>query len=85
MNDSEIVVGLDDSPPAKAALRWAAEYARLTGARLRAVSVVDWPLGVHADGRSIDESPLSQSRSMSCGRGTDPSPTAGQPDFTRIG
>jgi nucleotide-binding universal stress UspA family protein len=53
MNDSEIVVGLDDSPPAKAALQWAAEYARLTGARLRAVSVVDWPLGVHADGRPV--------------------------------
>jgi nucleotide-binding universal stress UspA family protein len=53
MNDSEIVVGLDDSPAAKAALAWAAEQARVTGARLRAVSVVDWPLGVHADGRPI--------------------------------
>ncbi|MGH3339304.1 MAG: universal stress protein, partial [Propionibacteriaceae bacterium] len=47
MNDSEIVVGLDDSPAAKAALGWAAEQARVTGVRLRAVSVVDWPLGVH--------------------------------------
>ena len=53
MNNSEIVVGLDDSHPAKAALRWAAEQARLTGARLRAVSVVDWPFGVHADGRPM--------------------------------
>jgi nucleotide-binding universal stress UspA family protein len=52
MNDW-IVVGLHDSPPAKAALRWAAEQARVTGARLRAVSVVDWPLSVHADGRPI--------------------------------
>jgi nucleotide-binding universal stress UspA family protein len=53
MNDSEIVVGLDDSPPATAALRWAAEQARLTGIRLRAVNVVDWPLGAHADGRPV--------------------------------
>jgi nucleotide-binding universal stress UspA family protein len=53
MNDPEIVVGLDDSPAAKAALGWAAEQARVTGARLRALSVVDWPLGVHADGRPI--------------------------------
>ena len=53
MNDSEIVVGLHDSPPAKAALRWAAEQARVTGTRLRAVCVVDWPLGVHADGRPV--------------------------------
>jgi nucleotide-binding universal stress UspA family protein len=53
MNDAEVVVGLDDSPSARAALRWAAEQARVTGARLRAVGVVDWPLGVRADGRPI--------------------------------
>jgi nucleotide-binding universal stress UspA family protein len=53
MNDSEIVVGLDNSPPAKAALRCPAEQARLIDVRLRAVSVVDWPLGVHADGRPV--------------------------------
>jgi nucleotide-binding universal stress UspA family protein len=50
---TEIVVGLHDSPPAKAALQWAAEQARVTGTRLRAVSVVDWPLGVHADGSPV--------------------------------
>jgi len=33
----EIVVGLDDSPAAAAALRWAAEQARLTGRPLRVV------------------------------------------------
>jgi nucleotide-binding universal stress UspA family protein len=38
---SEIVVGLDLSPSARAALRWAAEQARATGQRLRAVHAVD--------------------------------------------
>lgn len=33
----EIVVGLDDSPAAAAALRWAADQARMTSARLRVV------------------------------------------------
>jgi nucleotide-binding universal stress UspA family protein len=33
----EIVVGLDDGPAAAAALRWAAEQSRVTGARLRVV------------------------------------------------
>lgn len=34
---SEIVVGIDDSPSAQAALRWAAEQSRITGAPLRVV------------------------------------------------
>lgn len=34
---AEIVVGLDDSPSAAAALRWAAEQARVTGLPLRVV------------------------------------------------
>jgi|SoimicmetaTmtLPA_FD_contig_51_879975_length_1734_multi_2_in_0_out_0_2 nucleotide-binding universal stress UspA family protein len=38
---SEIVVGLDLSPSARAALRWAAEQARGTGQPLRAVNAVD--------------------------------------------
>jgi nucleotide-binding universal stress UspA family protein len=33
----EIVVGLDDGPASAAALRWAAEQSRVTGARLRVV------------------------------------------------
>jgi len=41
----EIVVGLDDSPGGKAALRWAADYALLTGWRLRAVHALSWPFG----------------------------------------
>ena len=35
----EIVVGLDDSPSARAALSWAADYVRAVGARLRALHV----------------------------------------------
>ncbi len=37
---SEIVVGLDLSPSARAAIRWAAEQARATGQALRAVHVI---------------------------------------------
>ena len=45
-----IVVGLDDTPTARAALRWAARQARLTGAALCAVHVIDWPFGIEAFG-----------------------------------
>jgi nucleotide-binding universal stress UspA family protein len=38
---SEIVVGLDLSRSARAALHWAAEQARATGQTLRAVHVID--------------------------------------------
>jgi nucleotide-binding universal stress UspA family protein len=37
------IVGIDDSPSARAGLRWAAAYARSTGAALPAIQVVDWP------------------------------------------
>ncbi|HEX3198434.1 MAG TPA: universal stress protein [Propionibacteriaceae bacterium] len=46
----EIVVGLDDSPSSKAALDWAAEQAKSTGAALRAVHALDWPYGLSAAG-----------------------------------
>lgn len=46
MDRNEIVLGLDDSPAARAALQWAAGQACLTGARLRAVHVLDWPIGL---------------------------------------
>jgi nucleotide-binding universal stress UspA family protein len=45
MTRNEIVVGLDDSPSAKAALRWAAEQAIRTQDVVRAVHVFDWPYG----------------------------------------
>jgi nucleotide-binding universal stress UspA family protein len=49
----EIVVGLDDSDPSRAALKWAADQARLSGSTLRAVYVSDWPTGVRAGGRPL--------------------------------
>ena len=38
-----IVVGVDGSTGSRDAVRWAAEYARLTGAELRAVASWRWP------------------------------------------
>jgi nucleotide-binding universal stress UspA family protein len=38
-----IVVGVDDSPSSRRAIRWAADYARATGCQLRAVHVLLWP------------------------------------------
>ncbi|GAB3763192.1 universal stress protein [Microlunatus parietis] len=38
--EPEVVVGFDDSPSARAALRWASRYARSAGLRLRAVHVL---------------------------------------------
>jgi len=45
MTRNEIIVGLDDSPSAKAGLRWAAEQAIRRQAVLRAIHVFDWPYG----------------------------------------
>ena len=53
MTKDEIVVGLDDSDPSRAALNWAADQARLSGSTLRAVYVSDWPTGVRAGGRPL--------------------------------
>ena len=59
---SEIVVGLDLSPSARAAIRWAAEQARATGQALRAVHVThiapaySMALGMGAGGMSIEPS-----------------------------
>jgi nucleotide-binding universal stress UspA family protein len=46
MAGNEIVVGLDDTASARAALQWAATQARLTGDRLTAIHVLDWPVGI---------------------------------------
>ena len=43
MIDREVLVGLDASVSARAALQWAANYARSTGAGLRAIHVLEWP------------------------------------------
>jgi nucleotide-binding universal stress UspA family protein len=45
---NEIVVGLDDSPSSKAALQWAAEQAKSTGAALRAVHALGRQYGFAA-------------------------------------
>src|SRR4051812_20476711 len=41
--DGDIVVGMDGSPSARSALRWAVAQARLTGARLHVVTAWDVP------------------------------------------
>jgi nucleotide-binding universal stress UspA family protein len=46
VRDADIVVGVDGSSSAKAALRWALVQARRTGARLRAVTA--WEIPVYA-------------------------------------
>jgi hypothetical protein len=43
MTRNHIIVGLDDSPSGRAALRWAAHHALLAGSVLRAIHVLDWP------------------------------------------
>jgi nucleotide-binding universal stress UspA family protein len=43
-----ILVGLDDSAASRAAHRWAAAYAHTIGKDLRAVHVLDWPIGLNA-------------------------------------
>lgn len=55
-----IVVGLDESRSARAALRWASDYARRSGLALRAVHALSWPFGVRSPGLDIEaERPLS--------------------------
>jgi nucleotide-binding universal stress UspA family protein len=41
-----VVVGLDDSTASRAAHQWAAAYANATGKELRAVHVLEWPIGL---------------------------------------
>ena len=43
MTQDTIVVGVDESPQARAALRWAADAARRSGSRLVGVHVLQWP------------------------------------------
>jgi nucleotide-binding universal stress UspA family protein len=47
---NEIVVGSDDSPSGKAALQWAAQQAKITGAALRAVHGLGGPYGLGSAG-----------------------------------
>lgn len=50
---TDIVVGIDDSPSAWAGLTWAASYARRTGARLRAIHVLE-----HIEARELYAEPV---------------------------
>lgn len=49
VRDTDVVVGVDGSASAKAALRWALDQARLTKARLRAVIAWEVPLRAGLD------------------------------------
>ena len=67
MTRSTIVVGVDESPQARAALRWAAETARGSGATLLGVHVLEWPqasdlyaYSVVADQICPDPAPLEE-------------------------
>jgi nucleotide-binding universal stress UspA family protein len=40
---NKIIVGLDESPASAAALRWAADYARLTGSSVHAIHAAELP------------------------------------------
>ena len=60
-----IVVGLDESRSARAALRWASDYARRTGLALRALHALSWPFGVRSPGLDIEaERPCPSTKSM---------------------
>jgi nucleotide-binding universal stress UspA family protein len=43
MSEREILVGLNEGPSSRAALRWAAGLARRTGATVRALHALSWP------------------------------------------
>jgi nucleotide-binding universal stress UspA family protein len=66
-DDTRIVVGVDGSDSAQAALRWAVRQAKLTGGRVEAVSAWHYPttvgweaLGVDADFEGIAREILSE-------------------------
>jgi len=50
---SDIIVGIDGSPSSQAALRWAAHLARNSQWRLRAVHVLEWPIGLDRAGSRV--------------------------------
>ena len=62
MIKNQVIVGLDDSAASRAALRWAAAYAHTTGKDLRAVHVLDWPIGLNASALNRESGYAFQSR-----------------------
>jgi nucleotide-binding universal stress UspA family protein len=69
---NEIIVGLDDSPSGRAALRWAGQHALQAGPRLRAIHVLDWPYSFSSAPPGVDATPNPHS---------DPSDHVGVPDL----
>jgi hypothetical protein len=55
MTRPTVLVGLDDSAAALAALAWAARYCRRTASALRAVNVLQWPIGIASIGRPAEQ------------------------------
>jgi nucleotide-binding universal stress UspA family protein len=55
MTRPTVLVGLDDSAAARAALAWAARYSRRTASALRAVNVLQWPIGIASIGRPAEQ------------------------------
>src|SRR4051794_14177236 len=46
LDNKLIIVGLAESPASRTAYRWAAEHAQTCGIALRAVHVLEWPIGL---------------------------------------
>ena len=71
----QVVVGLDGSPSARAALQWAAAYARMTGLPLRAVYVGDvgsnsamwWSAGLAGAAAYLSEEEAAQQYQVELG------------------
>jgi nucleotide-binding universal stress UspA family protein len=57
-----VVVGVDGSTGSRDAVRWAAEYAKLAGAELRAVSSWRWPNYITGYGPALTSRPTSGAR-----------------------
>jgi len=62
MEHREIVVGLDESASARAALSWAARQAERTRSELRAVHALSWPYGASAGAAGPEPDHLSHVR-----------------------
>jgi nucleotide-binding universal stress UspA family protein len=60
MTRNHIIVGLDDSPSGRAALRWAAQHALLAGSVLRAIHVLDWPYSSATPGVDITPATMDE-------------------------
>jgi nucleotide-binding universal stress UspA family protein len=60
MTRNHIIVGLDDSPSGRAALRWAAQHALFAGSVLRGIHVLDWPYSSATPGVDITPATMDE-------------------------